>query len=335
MEFETCHFLRRSWYNKHMKTKILQILMTHQNEYISGEWIAQKLNVSRVSISKHMKTLRKEGYEILSSTNKGYCLSDCNDILNADLIQRQVDPFYHTISVVPSTTSTNDDLKAIANMQKEGYVLIADMQKKGRGRNGRSFYCESHKGIYLSLLLKPSFPLSYSLRLTACAAISAIEAIQKEYDQKATIKWVNDILMEEKKVAGILCEASLEINSAALDYMVVGIGINVHPMNLPEELSDIAGSIEDFSKHRGNRNHLIIHFLNRFYYYYSTIEDRTYLAPYRHYSSVIGENILVYERNTCLPAKAIAIDDEARLVIAMEDGTQKVLSSGEISIRKR
>lgn len=316
-----------------MKNKILLILNEHKNEYISGEVISKQLNVSRVAISKHIKKLRAEGYEILSQTNKGYCLTEANDVLNASMIQQQLHDFYHTIEIVDTIDSTNDELKRRANDLEDGFVLIADTQNKGKGRNGRDFYSPKQSGIYMSLFLKPDLSIQHSLKLTACASVAIFEAIKKNYGLSSKIKWVNDVYLENKKIVGILCEASLEMNTASLEYMVIGMGINVHSFFKPQELQDIAGSIEDFSKVKVNRNVLIRDILNYFYQYYTNIHENTFLPIYKENSYVLFKDVIIYEKQNSYPARVLDIDENANLIIQKEDKSIATLSSGEVSLR--
>ena len=242
--------------------------------------------------------------------------------------------FYKTIEIIDSTVSTNDDLKTQSSLLNDGHVLIANKQTGGKGRNGRAFHSQKDQGIYLSLYLKPSFSFQYALMLTGCVAIAIVEAIQRVYHIDASIKWVNDIYIQDKKVAGILCESALKQNSSHFDYLIVGIGINVHSYVLPENLKQIAGSIEDFTTQIHSREKLVVELLNRFYEYYSHIEDKTFLTPYKQYSNILNQMITVHEPHQQYTAKAIDIDDFGGLVIQTKDGI-KTLTSGEISIRKR
>lgn len=316
-----------------MKNKILLILNEHKNKYISGEVISKQLNVSRVAVSKHIKKLRAEGYEILSQTNKGYCLTEANDVLNASMIQEQLHDFYHTIEIIDTIDSTNDELKRRASDLEDGFVLIADTQNKGKGRNGRDFYSPKQSGIYMSIFLKPDLSIQHSLKLTACASVAIFEAIKKNYGLSSKIKWVNDVYLENKKIVGILCEASLEMNTASLEYMVIGMGINVHSFLKPQELQDVAGSIEDFTKVKVNRNVLIKDILNYFYQYYTNIHENTFLPIYKENSYVLFKDVIIYEKHNAYLARVLDIDENANLIIQKEDKSIATLSSGEVSLR--
>lgn len=318
---------------ENMKNKILNILINNENEYVSGESIASELNVSRVSISKNIKTLRNDGYVILSRQNKGYMLINENDYLSDQYIKDNASPFYKDITVVESTSSTNDDLKQQAGTLPEGYVLISNNQLGGKGRNGRSFYCEKNKGVYMSIFLRPEIALDNSLLITACAGVSVVEAIQEVYGIETGIKWVNDIFYKNKKLSGILCEAGIELQSMSLEYMVVGIGINVHHINNSEFMDDIASSIEDFTDTYKHRNDLIISVLNHFYENYKNIESPELIKKYKKHSIVLHKDITVYEKGNSYNAYVEDIDHLGRLVIKKEEGTVATIASNEISVR--
>lgn len=318
-----------------MKQQILAILNCHQGNYISGETISKQLNISRMMVSKHIKKLMEDGYMIQASTKKGYQLSSENDILDIAFIQKHSLSFYHTIDLLDSVDSTNDTIKQQALSLKEGYVLLANEQTNGKGRNGRTFASAKHKGIYMSILLKPSLTIYESLKITACASVAVWEAIYQTYGIEAGIKWVNDLYLQQKKVGGILCEASLEMNTANLDYMIVGIGLNVHHQNFSAALAPIACSIEDFSNQTIKRNLLITKILNNFSTYYQELSQQTFLPIYKRHSTVLHQNITVYEKTDTYDAYVLDIDEQVHLKIKKSDGTIALLQSGEISIRNK
>lgn len=312
-----------------MDNDILKILNKHRGEYVSGQKICQQLNVSRMSISNSIKKLKDKGYLIETSTRKGYCLTLENDFIDIEEIKKNLVPFYQNIDYFDSIDSTNTYMKN--HVYQQGDIIIADSQSQGRGRNGRHFHSPKQKGIYLSFLLKPDLTVYDSLKITACCAVALVKAIQKNYPLHPQIKWVNDILIDTRKVAGILCEASLEMNTAHIEQMVIGVGINVHSYTMPQDLQDIAGCLEDHIETIVPRQKIIIDFLNSFYDDYTHIFDSSFLDDYRQYSCVLHKNIIVYGKDT-YPAYVQAINDDASLCIIV-DGQEKCLNSGEISIR--
>ncbi|MEG0593408.1 MAG: biotin--[acetyl-CoA-carboxylase] ligase [Coprobacillus sp.] len=315
-----------------MENKILKILNQNKNEYVSGQMMSSELNVSRMSISSYMKKLKEKGYHIKTSTKKGYCLTEDNDVIFIDEIKKNIHPFYQNIEYYDEITSTNDYMKT--NQYNEGDIIITESQSKGKGRNGKSFYSPKQKGIYLSFLLKPSLTVYDSLKITACCAVAVVKAIQKNYPLDPQIKWVNDIILNNKKVCGILCEATLEMNTAQLDSMIVGVGINVHTYEKPDNIIDIATSLEDEIDLFVERQKIIIDFLNEFYDDYSKLSSLSFLDDYRKYSYVLHQHITVYENNNSYPAFVTHINDDASLTVRYGD-EERILRSGEISIRRR
>lgn len=314
-----------------MENKLLKILTKHQGNYVSGQAISVQLNVSRMSISSYVKKLKEKGYHILTSTKKGYCLTFDNDPIFIDEMKNNIHPFYQNIQYFDRIDSTNSYMKN--GNYKEGDIVIADSQSAGRGRNGRSFYSPRQTGIYLSLLLKPQLSIYETLKITACCGVAVIKTIQKNYPLYPMIKWVNDIMLDDKKVAGILCEATLEINTAQIENMVVGVGINVHKHQMPHDLKDIATSLEEHLDIFVPRQKIIIDFLNFFYDDYSKLSHLSFLDDYRRYSYILHQDITVYENNTSYPAHVLSINDDASLTIRVNN-QEKILQSGEVSIRK-
>lgn len=326
------YIIYNSRYNRDMEKQLLKILTQNQGKYISGQAIGDALNISRMSVSTYMKKLKENGYQILTSTKKGYCLTNENDVIFTEDIKKNIHSFYQNIEYFDEVTSTNDLFKI--NQYQEGDIIIADSQSNGKGRNGKSFYSPKQKGIYISFLLKPDLTVYDSLKVTACCAVAVVKAIKKNYSLEPTIKWVNDIMLDDKKVCGILCEASLEMNTGKLDQMIVGVGINVHPFEMIDDLKDIATSLENHSDTFVSRQKIIIDFLNEFYDDYHNLSSLSFLNDYRKYSYVLHQHITVHENNSSYPAFVSSINDDASLTIKYGD-EERILQSGEISIRKK
>ena len=189
----------------------------------------------------------------------------------------------------------------------------------------------------MTILLRPKIHASNSFLVTTAAAVAVSEAIESLSNKEAKIKWVNDIYCDNKKVSGILTEASIDFESGMVDYAILGIGINVKPPKegFTEEIQDIATSILDYdpSISVDIRSRLIAEVLNRFWLYYETIENKSFIASYKSRSLLIGKDINIFSKNSLEKANVIEIDDECRLRVKMEDGSIRLLSSGEVSIR--
>ncbi len=320
------------------KDKILELFEQNKGVYFSGEEIAQKLSVSRAAIWKAVKLLQKNGYRIDAVNNKGYCLAEDTDILSTQGIQKYLksEQGLLRVVVIPKTTSTNIAVREKAEEgETEGYVLIANEQEGGKGRRGRKFYSPEGTGLYMSLLLRPTnYPSEQAVRITTMAAVAVCEAIEEVSPKKAMIKWVNDIFMEDKKVCGILTEASFGMESGLLEYAVLGIGINVYqPQDgFTGDLQQIAGSV--FDKPRNDmKNQLAAAVINHFMNYYKTLDRTDYSKEYRKRSLAIGRKVKVLSGDTTRMAQVLDLDDDCHLLVQYEDGSRESLSSGEISIR--
>ena len=227
-----------------LKDDVLK-LIARENGYISGETISKELGVTRAAVNSAVKSLREDGYEITSSTNKGYLLVNCPDILSKGSITALLpDTRDGEVNVFESVDSTNTVLKGLASGgAPSGTVVIADHQTGGKGRRGRSFESPSGVGIYLSYLLKPESGFDKISDLTSWTAVAIADAIKNAYGLDTQIKWVNDLLMNRKKICGILTEASVEGESGYIDTCIIGIGVNVNESEFPSEISEIATSL--------------------------------------------------------------------------------------------
>ena len=249
--------------------------------------------------------------------------------LNADL-KGQI-----KIEVLEKTESTNTLLRSYAdNGAGEGLVIIAGEQTAGRGRMGRSFFSPGDTGVYMSVLLKPQIKPEDAVQITTAAAVSVSRALDKLGVTQSEIKWVNDIYLSGKKVCGILTEGNVDTGTQALNYAILGIGINVYEAEggFPEEIKDIAGAVFK-NREEDLRNRLVASLLNEFFSFYKTLSSRAHLEEYRKRSFVLGKDVVVHRSGTTQNARALEIDDNCNLVVEFSDGTVENLYSGEISVR--
>lgn len=231
-------------------------------------------------------------------------------------------------------SSTNTVAKELAeNGQKENTIVIASAQTNGRGRLGRSFFSPDNTGVYMSFLLYPDIAPNKALYITTAAAVAICEAIEEICGLSPKIKWVNDILINGKKVCGILTEGSLD-SIGKMRYAVLGIGINLYsPKNdFPDEIKDIAGSLFD-KEDKEKVYALITEIINRFFRYYEQLEEKTFLKPYIDKSAVVGKSVKVLQNQAERIVKVIGIDEEFSLIVENTDSKVEYLSSGEISTR--
>ena len=323
-----------------VKQEVLKFFEESKGICISGAQLAIQLSVSRNAVWKAVKSLQDDGYSITAVTNKGYTLTKSNDILSPQSVSKYLadDAGPFNIEVHKTISSTNSVLKSLAlDGESEGKVVIALEQTVGRGRMNRSFYSPSGTGIYMSILLRPKMSATDSLFLTTSAAVAVAEAIETVAERNAKIKWVNDIYCDNKKVCGILTEASLNFEGGGLEYAVLGIGINVlePPGGFPDELKGIATSVFNGANCPADlKSRLVAEILNRFWTYYKSIDNKAFLKSYINRSMIVGNEVYLIGNNTCEKALATKIDEQCRLWVKMQDGTEKALSSGEVSIKK-
>ena len=319
------------------REKLLGLLEENREAYLSGEELAKALAVSRAAVWKAVKSLQQEGYPIDAVTNRGYRLSRGGDRLSAPGIRKYLKPEYRDlpITVEEETQSTNTALRAMAEAgAPEGTVYIAQGQTGGRGRMGRSFFSPAGTGLYLSLLLRPTaWEPTRAAQLTAAAAAAMCEAIRQVTGKEPGIKWVNDLLLDGKKICGILTEASFSMESGVLEYAVLGLGVNVYlpEGGFPGQLREIAGAVLD-TPGEDVRNRIAGEFLNRFLDGYEHPENRHFLDVYRRRSIAVGREVTVLSGGWERRAFAFGLDDDCRLLVRYPDGTEQALSYGEIRI---
>ena len=319
------------------KDQVLQSLTDHPDQYVSGGELARRLRLSRNAVWKAVEQLRKEGYPIDSQPRKGHRLSSGGDVLSEGGIRKYLRHPELEIRVFPVISSTNTVLKQLAaDGAPAGLALVAAEQTAGRGRMGRSFYSPAGSGLYLSLLLRPELEVADATRLTACAAVAVAETLESLADVHPGIKWVNDLLIGEKKVCGILTEAGLDCEAGRLSYLIVGIGINtrIPPGDFPEELRTIAGAVFGDAPIPDLRNRLAAGVLDRLFAYAAAPDDPEIYAAYRRRSTVLGKPIrILAPGKEPQPATAVDLAPDYALRVRLPDGSEQLLRSGEISIR--
>jgi len=320
------------------KDTVLALFEKNKGFFISGERIAEELNISRTAVWKAVKKLQSEGYEIKAVTNRGYCLDKESDVLTVRGISSHLNDNCKNLrpEVFVRVDSTNTRcIEKAEEGESEGYVAVAGTQSAGRGRRGKAFFSPAESGIYMSILLRPvGLTENQVLHFTTMAAAAVSEAIEDVSGKKAEIKWVNDVFIDGKKVCGILSEASYGINTAKLEYVIVGIGINAYEPagGFPSSISDIAGCVFD-EPSAGLKNRLAAEVLNRFMAYYEHLPETPYSDEYIKRSMVTGKDITVHKGKEMIRAHVLGIDEEFGLKVRYEDGSVEVLRSGEISIR--
>ncbi|MBO4494317.1 MAG: biotin--[acetyl-CoA-carboxylase] ligase [Clostridiales bacterium] len=317
------------------KDELLRLFESSKGEWISGGEIAEKLQISRTAIWKAVESLRADGYAIEAVKSRGYCLSPDTDIVSSQGVKKYLAKELD-ITVLEEVTSTNTLLKEMAAAgEKEGKIVIANSQTGGKGRMGRKFFSPRNSGVYISVLLRPdAMAPERALKITTMAAVAASRAIEEVTGKEAKIKWVNDIFVDGLKVVGILTEASMSMESGRLEFAVLGIGFNVYQPEggFPEELREIAGALLS-EKMPDAKNRIAAAFLNHFFEIYDDAEHLHYEDYYREKSLVLGKDVDVLAASGTRRALVLDITDDCNLIVRYEDGSEGVLSSGEVRIR--
>jgi len=314
---------------------VLSYLSRHQDQYVSGQKLASEFGVSRTAIWKAIENLRDEGHLIDAVTNRGYTLLQQESLFDKERLEALLPQV--PIHLFDTIDSTNRYAKQLAS---EGCVVptlvLAHSQSGGRGRLGRNF-SSPKGGIYLSLILAPPSSVLLASLITSAAAVATARAIEEVCSFSCGIKWVNDLFLDGRKVGGILTEGVLNVESGMLSSVVVGIGINfstprqAYPSSLRPIVTSLYGKSSLVPKDV-DASSLVASLVTTLLGYSTALSDRAFLPEYRSRSIVLGRHILISHQKKQRKALAIAIDEEAHLIVETEDGKQEILSSGEISI---
>ncbi len=333
-----------------LKEIVLEKLKNAQKnqEYISGEKLAQECNVSRASIWKAVKSLENDGIEINAVNNKGYIL-----IANNQYNQKSIEENLLKINAnknikilfYDKIDSTNTQAKRLLlnknPLELNKTVCVANEQTAGKGRLGRKFYSPSKTGIYFSIIYSPKNLLEPT-KITTQAAVGICRAIKKVYNVECKIKWVNDIYLNEQKICGILTEGTTNLENGILDAAIIGIGINIITnSDIPNEIKKTAGSIiHDKSNENVNlkRSELLANAISETLKILDgtkSVKEKA-MQEYKEKSNLIGKEIIVTPvinvkegKYKCLVK---GISDDAKLIVQLEDGSEKFLDSGEVSL---
>ncbi|MEG0284455.1 MULTISPECIES: biotin--[acetyl-CoA-carboxylase] ligase [Vagococcus] len=318
------------------KEKVLAFLEENRGTHISGAKIAEVLNVSRNTVWKSIKQLEKEGYDIDAVTNKGYSLAqDSNQmsevgirsILNKGFQEAPI-YFYDTID------STNKKAKELAiEGASHGTLVIANEQSAGKGRYGRSFESPKDSGIYMSLILRPE-KLSYThpTLITSYAAVVVSEVVKELTGKVIEIKWVNDLFYQNKKVCGILTEAVTDFESGTMEWIVLGIGLNLLSGVFSDEIAIKAGGIFEGNDIELNRNELVANLYQSLLTEHLEKDELEMMALYKEKSLVLNKEVLLQQGNTEFRAFIKDIDATGQLIIERTPGKEEIFNSGEIRI---
>ena len=322
------------------REKVLTLLR-EQEGYLSGEELSRELGLSRAAVWKAVEALRKDGYSIEARTGLGYRLTAAPDALTEREIRRflgQGGILGRELHCLDTIDSTNSYAKRIAMTgAPEGTVVIANDQTAGRGRMGRQFQSPRDKGIYLSVLLRPEMEPQRLMPVTAMAGVAVCDAVEKVCGVRPGLKWPNDPVIGNRKLCGILTEMSLEGETGRVQYLVLGIGINVgqEAEDFSPDVAAIATSLSAYLGRPVSRPELAAALIHELEWLYETLKAgdlSEYLEAYRRDCVNLGKTVqlLGEEREV---VTAVDIDGEVGLVVRTGDGAEKTVRSGEVSVR--
>ncbi|MFW5988530.1 MAG: biotin--[acetyl-CoA-carboxylase] ligase [bacterium] len=331
---------------KDIDLKLLKILKENKNEFISGEEMSSTLNVSRTTVWKHIKKLRKQGFLINSVTNKGYSLQEEPDTLIAEEIKIGLDTeeIGSDILIFDSLDSSNNKAKELARKDNypSGTVIVAEEQTEGKGRLGRSWFSPAETGLFISIILRPQLAPTKAPFLTIVASLAVVDAINKTLsnikstdDNDLEIKWPNDILLNKKKISGILSEMSADMDN--INYAVVGIGINVNQEIFPEEIKKIATSLKIEYGQEINRKSFLEKILKSFEKFYLLLiagQDNLLLELWKDNLKIIDKEVIIINNKEKIKGRVINISERGELILEDEKGEIYTFWAGDVSLRE-
>jgi BirA family biotin operon repressor/biotin-[acetyl-CoA-carboxylase] ligase len=326
-----------------MKTEEILKKLRGAGDFVSGQELCEYYGVSRTAIWKAIKQLEKEGYTIEAQNNKGYRLVENSDldVFSKVEIESHMDTRWVGRSLVfhRETGSTNLDAKKLADEgAPSGALVVADMQTAGRGRRGRDWVSPAGKDVYMTLMLRPECRPEKASALTLVMALAVLEAMQEFMDADKTvgIKWPNDIVIDNKKVCGILTEMSAELDG--IHYVVIGVGINVNQTEFADVISNTATSMFIENGIKINRSKLVASVMHHFEEDYEIFEktwDLTGLVDkYNRYLINSGKEVRVLDPKGEYDALSEGINENGELIVRRSDNGKRVLVyAGEVSVR--
>lgn len=319
-----------------MRAEILKMLLDHIGTYVSGESLMNACSISRQGVWKHIQALMEEGYPILTAKGSGYQLPHDPHILTQSRLEMillsmpLIEKAYH----FPSTPSTNAFLKE-QSKRIESAIAVADEQTQGRGRLGKAWVSQDQGGLWFSILQRPSILPSQASMLTQVAAAAMVKTLLTLTTIEIKIKWPNDLMIGDRKLCGILTEMSAELH--AIDYVVIGIGLNLYQQAFEPPLDKIATALCQHHSGTIDRIEIIKLFLENYQELYTCfVRDGNLkeIIDYLNQNAYLNGHEITIMHDTTKKAKASHVNVNGELVIQNEQGEQESLLYGEVSVRR-
>ena len=320
-----------------MKSSILALLR-ERGDYVSGQELCERFGVSRTAVWKAVGQLKKEGYRIDAAQNRGYLLTDDKELFGQYELESRLETKWagHPVTCHDVTTSTNLQAKIDAeNGAGHGALVVADMQTAGRGRRGRAWSSPPGTNVYFSLILKPEITPNLASMLTPVMGLAVAEGIRRTCGAKAMIKWPNDVVVDGRKVCGILAEMSVEHDF--IHYIVIGVGINVGLQEFPGDLAAMAGCLQGACGKKVSRAKLVANVMRIFEECYDIFMDKGNLSGllerYERLLVNCGREVRILDPKGEFQGIARGINELGELLVERADGSLQNVYAGEVSVR--
>jgi len=321
-----------------LRSKLLEAFSNAEGGFVSGQKLSEYIGCSRTAVWKHIEELRKDGYELEAVRRLGYRITKKPNKISGNEIKigLKTKKMGHYVHFEETVSSTQKIAQTLANEGAvEGTIVVAEQQTKGRGRMARNWYSPSGTGIWMSLIIRPNLPVQATPQLTLLTAVAIVQALEEVTPLKPDIKWPNDILINGKKLVGILTELQAEADQ--VHSIIIGIGINVNQalIDFPEELHPIATSIHLETGELWDRARLIQEILLKFetlYSIYLSQGFRPIKLLWEGYAISLHKPIRAKTINGSVEGKAVGIDDAGVLLIETSDGSVKQIYSADIEL---
>jgi BirA family biotin operon repressor/biotin-[acetyl-CoA-carboxylase] ligase len=324
-----------------LDVQILTALRAAGDGAVSGAELSQKLRVSRAAVWARIEDLRSLGYDIEASPHRGYRLVSAPDVLHADDLMSRLGKtkvIGRDIRVFQETTSTNDVIEKLArDGVKEGVVVFAESQTRGRGRLGRKWLSPGKRGLWFSVLLRPDFRPQETTRLTVASATALRRAIELQTGLKPEIKWPNDILVHGKKVAGILTELSAELDHVKCVILGIGVDVNLSLGDFPAELRKLATSLKVELGKPVSRPELAVAILRELDHDYARIVSGQFTAvadEWEEHGTTIGQEVVIRTGDRRVRGRAESLDEDGALLLRTEHGHLERIIGGDVTLEK-
>ena len=322
-------------------SQILTALRAAGQRPVAGAELAHRAGISRTTVVKHVHELCALGYEIEATPHVGYRLIRTPDLLHADdLLSRlgKTRVIGRDIRVFGQTTSTNDVVEKLArDGVKEGVVVFAESQAKGRGRLGRKWVSPAQKGLWFSVLLRPPIRPELITRLTIASATALARAIRRQTELRPEVKWPNDILINGKKAAGILTELSAELDTVKYVILGIGLDVNLTATDFPPDVKKIATSLRIEQGHPLDRAALaatVIHELDEDYARATTGAFETLADEWESQCTTLGRNVTIHVGDRTIRGRAESLDAGGALLVRTVHGHLERISGGDVILEK-